>query len=528
MTQPTDWLNEAQEYAAYLWEIAGGEQSRLRQPERVHLGNPYLDSTENMKVSVNGIEKCWVYPERGGYPTPDEEDDGREYVPGGPFLALLTPSVEKSLSPLKLGDPVWVEIVDGDLTITGSAGRAAVAYNQGAKSTGQGNPVKRVDLEWLLLRATNPPSRNILIGGGVVRVGDTFYNLPVLEVQDVITTPESGLSAGEALAVLYGMDATDNSVVTSTGSAFTDNRSTNGISDHAALFGDYPASLSSEDERGLGWVKIYAGMEVVTQEDIYLTLDPGDGGGGGGAPVDATYITQTANGTLTNEQALSSLATGAMQVTTSTGVITSLKSNIGASAAPTADDDSGDGYSVGSYWIDTTNDKAYVCLDNTSTAAVWTETTQAGSGSPNAPHWNAVGDSTINIDTADGETFFDLFFQVDSDSFVNADATHAELDSADLDGDYRVEVLITALNIGGTGPAKVGATLYLNTGQVATAYSFTDGSSSEMNVTHMHISSIQSLANGDYIRVSVTVPTSADNHIFTLAAFSGSRVGATP
>lgn len=40
-----------------------------------------------------------------------------------------------------------------------------------------------------------------------------------------------------------------------------------------------------------------------------------------GAPTSATYITQTANGTLTNEQALSSLSTGLMKVTTGTGVL---------------------------------------------------------------------------------------------------------------------------------------------------------------------------------------------------------------
>lgn len=41
------------------------------------------------------------------------------------------------------------------------------------------------------------------------------------------------------------------------------------------------------------------------------------------APADATYITQTPNAVLTNEQALSALATGYMKVTTATGVITS-------------------------------------------------------------------------------------------------------------------------------------------------------------------------------------------------------------
>ena len=43
--------------------------------------------------------------------------------------------------------------------------------------------------------------------------------------------------------------------------------------------------------------------------------------GGGGAPVDATFITQIPNATLTNEQALSALATGILKSTTGTGVV---------------------------------------------------------------------------------------------------------------------------------------------------------------------------------------------------------------
>lgn len=45
--------------------------------------------------------------------------------------------------------------------------------------------------------------------------------------------------------------------------------------------------------------------------------------GGSGAPTNATYITQTADATLTNEQALSSLSTGLVSVTTGTGVLSS-------------------------------------------------------------------------------------------------------------------------------------------------------------------------------------------------------------
>lgn len=44
-------------------------------------------------------------------------------------------------------------------------------------------------------------------------------------------------------------------------------------------------------------------------------------GGGGGAPTDATYVTQVPNGSLSAEQALSVLATGLLKSTTTTGVV---------------------------------------------------------------------------------------------------------------------------------------------------------------------------------------------------------------
>jgi len=50
-----------------------------------------------------------------------------------------------------------------------------------------------------------------------------------------------------------------------------------------------------------------------------------------------------------------------------------------STVAPTVNDDSGDGYSVGSRWFDTSADKEYVCLDATVGAAVWKETTTTGS-----------------------------------------------------------------------------------------------------------------------------------------------------
>lgn len=72
--------------------------------------------------------------------------------------------------------------------------------------------------------------------------------------------------------------------------------------------------------------------------------------------------------------------------------------NLAAAVAPAVTDDSGDGYSVGSRWIDTTADKEYVCLDATVGAAVWTETTASGGGATHSYlGYNTVGASFENV-----------------------------------------------------------------------------------------------------------------------------------
>lgn len=75
------------------------------------------------------------------------------------------------------------------------------------------------------------------------------------------------------------------------------------------------------------------------------------------------------------------------------------KNNFIATAAPTANDDSGDGYSVGSRWFDVTNDKMYECIDATLTAAIWIEVvgrtqTQTLTGKTISMSANTVGHGT--------------------------------------------------------------------------------------------------------------------------------------
>lgn len=79
----------------------------------------------------------------------------------------------------------------------------------------------------------------------------------------------------------------------------------------------------------------------------------------------------------------SDFSANGLMMRTGSGSYTTLLCNLTAAVAPTVDEDSGDGYAVGSRWIDTTADKEYVCLDATVGAAVWIETTQSGGGGSN-------------------------------------------------------------------------------------------------------------------------------------------------
>jgi hypothetical protein len=49
--------------------------------------------------------------------------------------------------------------------------------------------------------------------------------------------------------------------------------------------------------------------------------------------------------------------------------------NYAGTVAPGTGDDSADGYGIGSVWVDTVLDDAYICLDATVAAAVWKKTT---------------------------------------------------------------------------------------------------------------------------------------------------------
>ena len=74
-----------------------------------------------------------------------------------------------------------------------------------------------------------------------------------------------------------------------------------------------------------------------------------------------------------------------------------IKCNLAAAAAPTADEDTDDGYAIGSTWIDTTADKAYVCVDASSGAAVWIETSVTGGSGGETNTASNVGTAGVGV-----------------------------------------------------------------------------------------------------------------------------------
>lgn len=102
-----------------------------------------------------------------------------------------------------------------------------------------------------------------------------------------------------------------------------------------------------EDKIG---VKVVAGTGIsvayndTTGETTVTNSDPGSGVSG--APADATYITQTPSSGLSNEQAMSALATGIVKNTTTTGVQSIADVNDISSPVYAADAGSTDAYAI--------------------------------------------------------------------------------------------------------------------------------------------------------------------------------------
>jgi hypothetical protein len=168
-----------------------------------------------------------------------------------------------------------------------------------------------------------------------------------------------------------------------TGSSVTDHNSQGGL--QGGTSGEYYHLTAAQHTELTGWTD-----DSQTANQVLASPDGAPGQlsvralvGDDIPNLDASKITSgqlllEQGGTETN---LSGSGPGVLQQRTSGAAVTNLQYNFTATAAPTAGDDSGDGYEVGSMWLDVTNNKAYICLDNTLAAAVWVDITGGGGGS---------------------------------------------------------------------------------------------------------------------------------------------------
>lgn len=76
---------------------------------------------------------------------------------------------------------------------------------------------------------------------------------------------------------------------------------------------------------------------------------------------------------------------------------------------PTVNDDISENYVVGSEWVNTTNNCAYICVDSTLGAAIWTSIISVGGGGGDLLSTNNlsdVGDTATALSNLNGETAF--------------------------------------------------------------------------------------------------------------------------
>jgi len=234
--------------------------------------------------------------------------------------------------------------------------------------------------------ASTAPTANDDTGDGYA-VGSQWYDTTNAQVY-ICVDASSGAAVWRQVGALSGFVALASggtgSDLSSTGPGAVEQRTAGAVL--TVVKHNYGASTAptTGDDTGDGYALGSLWYDI-NNDKVYVCLDASSGAavwkdttlGGGITPLEygGTESDLSATGPGTVQQRIGGLA---LSVT---------KDNYNAAAAPTVHDDTGDGYEVGSQWYDTTNDKAYVCLDNMGGAAVWVETTGGGGGASVVRHY---------------------------------------------------------------------------------------------------------------------------------------------
>lgn len=204
-----------------------------------------------------------------------------------------------------------VELPDGGLAVRAWVDGVDIVVNVsgGGGSGGNGSPV---DGGYLTTVAGSTGSTNEI----VLTAGSNISLTPGAGISTVAVTGTVPSATAATTATALAADPSD----CSAGQYATNIAASGNLTCAQVAFTQVSGTLAqSQGGTGSGALTCGAGDFLTSNGTVYSCATPS--GGGGGAPTTATYITQTADATLSNEQALSSLSTGLVKVTTGTGVL---------------------------------------------------------------------------------------------------------------------------------------------------------------------------------------------------------------
>lgn len=172
------------------------------------------------------------------------------------------------------------------------------------------------------------------------------------------------------------------------------------------------------------------------------------------------------------------------------------KANRSAISNPTTGDDSGDGYSEGSLWVNTTTNEAFLCTDPASGAAVWEQFGGSGGGGTDTKTVKAsTGDTTPDVlenkITVSGDLIVKNTNNTSADAEVNLDVELKNLSAVSSSSTLGTPVIVAVgsldpggninfIDVSATGTSFSASNLNDNQGN-ATTYDISFTAASNMN-----------------------------------------------
>lgn len=248
-------------------------------------------------------------------------------------------------------------------------------------------------------------------------VDSVVAGLAALEAEDIDTLAEINAIIGDATLVTveatdasgYGFVVDEDNMVSDSATKVPTQQSVKAYVDAAGSSSTLPVTDTTGIAKGSVDPTKIVRLEVdglTTGTTRVLTVQDADG------TIELTGHSHAASditsGTLSHER-------GGLEVDVSAyagvplidgGATSELKYNLTATTDPGVGDDSDDGYTIGSRWVNVTLDKEFVCLDATVGAAVWSETSHVCCSGSGSEAFKVLTDSaTVTLNQYRGDDF---------------------------------------------------------------------------------------------------------------------------